>query len=189
MSGKCDDAGGTYIDSQEAAWYVLLLAAAPFSLCPENRKSIFSCCRCGCHPALLRCSTVLRRWCGGSGSMVSLATRYLLPVRTSTSECGMSAECIFIGVLVVLGQAMSVIAFRCCGWSIACGFGKSVEARAGCKAFTLACPDCHTVMQPGGICWSDQVQRDVFLRWPITQIWTLLRSLYLPNCAIYYHFL
>ena len=48
--------------------------------------------------------------------MFSLATRYLVPVRTSTSECGMPAECIAMGVPVALGKAMSfVLSFRCCG--------------------------------------------------------------------------
>ena len=79
-----------------------------------------------------------------------------------------------MGVPVALGQAMSsVLALRCCVWSIACKFGTSVEARAGCTAFTLVCVDCHTVMQPGGICWSGQVQRDVFSRRLITQRCTI----------------
>ena len=65
----------------------------------------------------------------------------------------MPAECISMGVPVALGKAMS--SGTSVLWSIACEFGTSVDARAGCTAFTLACLDCHTaVIQPGGICWS-----------------------------------
>ena len=143
-------------------------------MCPESRNIIFFCCRCCCQSMLLRSNTVLLHCCCGSGSMFSLVTRYLVPVRTSTSECGMPAECISMGVPVALGQAMSsVLALRCCVWSIGCEFGTSVDARAGCTAFTLVCLDCDTVMQPGGICWPGQVQRDVFTRWPITQRCTM----------------
>ena len=63
---------------------------------------------------LLRCNTLLLHCCCGSGSMFSLATRYLVPVRTSMSECGMPAECTSMGVPVALGKAMSsVLALRC----------------------------------------------------------------------------
>ena len=104
VSGKSDDAGKTYRGpserSLETEWYILLLEAVPFSLLPENR-SIRFCCRCCCQAMLLLCFFVLHCCCCisiGCESIISFATKYLVPVRTSTSECGIPAGvCISIG--------------------------------------------------------------------------------------------
>ena len=76
--------------------------------------------------------------------MFSLATRYYLePVRTITSECGMPAACISMGVPVALGEVMSsVFARRCCGLLRA----SSVQARTLARAAWYSISSAWTVI-------------------------------------------
>ena len=106
---------------------------------------------------------------------VSLSTarcgyRYV-PVRVSVA-CVLSVLYAFpcMGVPVALGKAISsVLALRCYGLLRA----SSVQAWALAPAARHSLSSAWTVTQQGAICWSGQVQRDVFSRWPITQRCTI----------------
>ena len=102
--------------------------------------------------------------------MFSLATRYLVPVCASMSECGTPAVCISMGVPVALGKAMpSVIALRCCGLLRATWY-KRGRSR-GLHGVYSRLPGLSYNQEL--TCWSGQVERDVFSRWPITQRCTI----------------
>ena len=112
VSGKCDNAGGTYIGRSqlkmdETATFVLLLAAVPFSSYPVDRNIMcvlplpFG---AAVNQCLFRCNTAVLLHCCcccGSGSTLSLATGYLVPVGvgTSISECGMPAACCSMDIM------------------------------------------------------------------------------------------
>ena len=73
----------------------------------------------------------------------------------------MPAACVSMGVPVALGKAMSSVhVLPCCGLMRA----SSVQAWTLARAARHSLSSAWTVTQQGGICWSGQVQRDVFSR-------------------------
>ena len=88
---------------------------------------------------LLHCSTasaaccffvLLLLQCIFGGCRVCVFARYLVPVRTSSRECGMPAVCVTMGVPIVLGKAMPVLALWCCGLLRASSVQAWILARA-----------------------------------------------------------
>ena len=78
----------------------------------------------------------------------------------------MPALCISMHAPVALGNAMwCVLELQCCGLLRAISVQAWTFARAARHSPSSARIVTADVIHPEGICWSGQVQRDVFSRW------------------------